>query len=110
MFAGVRSGWRLTCHARGAALGQTAVPRHVFEVSWDGKSPRAKFPNLDGAGAGALADLPLNALARDDPTGDLFVANDFGVLRREAKSGHWHVAAKGMPMVEVSSLAIDSTK
>jgi len=51
----------------------------------------------------------LNALVRDDLTGDLFVANDFGVLRREAKSGHWHVAAKGMPMVEVSSLAIDST-
>ena len=92
-----------------APLGQTAVPGHVFEVSWDGKSPRAKFTNLDGAGAGALGDLPLNALVRDDLTGDLFVANDFGVLRREAKSGHWHVAAKGMPMVEVSSLAIDST-
>ena len=92
-----------------APLGQTAVPGHVFEVTWDGKSPRAKFTNLDGAGAGALGDLPLNALVRDDLTGDLFVANDFGVLRREAKSGHWHVAAKGMPMVEVSSLAIDST-
>src|SRR3954452_25171668 len=89
--------------------GQRAIPGHVFEVTWDGVAPRAKFTLLDGTGPGALGDLPLNALVRDDLTGDLFVANDFGVLRRDAKSGHWHVAAQGMPMVEVSSLAIDST-
>ncbi|MFL5429607.1 MAG: hypothetical protein ACJ79M_08295 [Myxococcales bacterium] len=90
-------------------VGQRAIPGHVFEVAWDGVAPRAKFTLLDGTGPGALGDLPLNALVRDDLTGDLFVANDFGVLRRDAKSGHWHVAAQGMPMVEVSSLAIDST-
>ena len=86
---------------------QTAVPGHVFEVTWDGVSPHATFTSLDGTGPGSLGDLPLNAIARDDATGDLFVANDFGVLRREARSGHWHLASRGMPMVEVASLVLD---
>ena len=90
------------------APGRTVVPGHVFEVTWDGKSPHATFTSLDGEGRGALGDLPLNAIARDDLTGDLYVANDFGVLRREAQSGHWHLASEGMPMVEVSSLTLDS--
>ena len=90
------------------AFGQTAVPGHVFEVTWDGVSPVATFTLLDGAGLGSLGDLPINTLVRDEVTGDLYAGNDFGVLRREAGSGHWHVAAEGLPMVEVSSLAIDS--
>jgi hypothetical protein len=49
-------------------------------------------------------------MVRDDATGDLYVATDFNVLRRNAKSGHWHTAAPGLPMVEVSSLAIDQSK
>jgi hypothetical protein len=86
---------------------QTAVPGHVFEVTWDGVSAIATFTLLDGTGDGSLGDLPVNTLVRDDATGDLFVGTDFGVLRRDAKSGHWHTAAKGLPMVEVSSLAIN---
>ena len=89
-----------------APASQTAVPGHVFEVTWDGASAVATFTNLDGTGQGALGDLPVNTLVRDDVTGDLFVGTDFGVLRRDAKSGHWHVAGQGLPMVEVSSLAI----
>jgi hypothetical protein len=87
---------------------QSAVPGHVFEVTWDGIYPQATFTSLDGTGPGALGDLPINSLVRDDKTGDLYAATDFTVLRRDAKSGHWHTAAKGLPMVEVSSLAIDS--
>jgi hypothetical protein len=93
-----------------APVGQTAVPGHVFEVTWDGVSAHATFTLLDGTGPGALGDLPINALVRDDSTGDLYAATDFSVLRRDAKTGHWHTAAKGLPMVEVSSLAIDSSK
>jgi len=89
---------------------QTAVLGHVFEVTWDGVSPKATFTLLDGTGQGALGDLPINSLGRDDETGDLYAATDFTVLRRDAKTGHWHTAAKGLPMVEVSSLAIDSGK
>ena len=86
---------------------QTSIPGHIFEVTWDGISAHALFTSLDGSGSGALGDLPINALVRDDRTGDLYAATDFAVLRRDATSGHWHIAASGMPMVEVSSLAID---
>jgi hypothetical protein len=89
--------------------GQNAVAGHVFEVTWDGVSPHATFTSLDGSGFGALGDLPVNAIVRDDVTGDLYVGNDFAVLRRDARSGHWHMASRGMPMVEISSLAINST-
>lgn len=90
--------------------GETTVPGHVFDVKWDGVSAQATFTLLDGAGNGALGDLPVNSLVRDDATGDLYVATDFGVLRRDSRTGHWHTAASGLPMVEVSSLAIDSSK
>jgi len=93
-----------------APAGQTAVSGHVFEVTWDGVSTHATFTSLDGSGAGALGDLPVNSMVRDDKTGDLYVATDFTVLRRDAKTGHWHTSGKGMPMVEVSSLAIDQSK
>ena len=92
-----------------APTGQTAVPGHVFEVTWDGVSAVATFTLLDGKGNNGLGDLPINAMVRDDATGDLYVATDFTVLRRNAKNGHWHLAADGLPMVEVSSLAIDQS-
>jgi hypothetical protein len=91
-----------------APAGQTAIPGHVFEVTWDGVSAQATFTSLDGTGAGSLGDLPVNTMVRDDTTGDLYVGTDFSVLRRDAKTGHWHTAAQGLPMVEVSSLAINS--
>ena len=67
------------------------------------------FTPLDGSGTGSLGDPPINALVRDESTGDLYAATDVAVLRRDARSGHWHIAANGMPMVEISSLAIDQT-
>ena len=93
-----------------APTGQTAVPGHVFEMTWDGVSALATFTPLDGTGRTALGDLPVNAMVRDDATGDLYVATDFTVLRRSARTGHWHPAGAGLPMVEVSSLAIDQSK
>jgi hypothetical protein len=93
-----------------APTGQTAVPGHVFDVTWDGVSVLATFTSLDGTGDSALGDLPINSMVRDDATGDLYVATDFTVLRRSARSGHWHPAGAGLPMVEVSSLAIDQSK
>ena len=93
-----------------APTGQTAIPGHVFEVTWDGVSAVATFKLLDGGGPTGLGDLPINAMVRDDATGDLYVATDFTVLRRSGRNGHWHPAGAGMPMVEVSSLAIDQSK
>ena len=93
-----------------APPGQTAVPGHVFEITWDGSSAHASFTLLDGTGEGSLGDLPINTMVRDDATGDLYVGTDFSVLRRDAKTGHWHSASKGMPMAEISSLAIDQSQ
>lgn len=104
-------GWVSYGGYNGAApTGQTAVPGHVFEVTWDGKSAHATFTLIDGMGDGSLGDLPINTMVRDDATGDLYVGTDFSVLRRDARTGHWHSASKGLPMVEVSSLAIDQSK
>jgi hypothetical protein len=100
-------GWVSYGGYNGISSGNIAVPGHVFEVTWDGSSPIATFTSLDGTGAAALGDLPVNSLVRDDRTGDLYAATDFAVLRRDAKSGHWHIASGGMPMVEIASLAID---
>jgi hypothetical protein len=93
-----------------------ATPGHVFQVVYDPASGTATFTDLnsDGTGAcpagvpGPLCDLPINGLARDDLTGDLYAASDFGVLKRSARSGSWTVAGSGLPRVEVSALALHS--
>ena len=53
-----------------------------------------------------LADLPVTDLVRDDVTGDLYAANDFGVLLLAAGTTSWVEAASGMPNVEVAGLTI----
>ncbi len=83
-----------------------ATPGHVFEVVYDPGAATAVWTGLDGSGATALGDLPANDVARDDLTGDLYVATDFGVLRRSAGSSDWYAAADGLPKAEVSGLTI----
>ena len=41
---------------------------------------------------------------QDEATGDLYAANDFGVLRLGAGTTSWTLAAAGMPNVEVAGL------
>lgn len=82
------------------------TPGHVFEVNIDPNTNVATFTNLNVEGASG--DLPINGIARDDVTGDLYVATDFGVLHRSASSGTWGAAGSGLPFVEVAGLAIDS--
>lgn len=81
------------------------TPGHVFEVSYDPVAGTATWTNLDG-GTGPMGDLPVTDLVRDDPTGDLYAATDFGVLRLANGSSTWTVAGTGMPMVEVPGLTI----
>jgi hypothetical protein len=75
-------------------------PGHVFEIvataaggTWIDRSY-----NLD--------DFPITDLVRDDLTGDLYAANDFGVLRLANGTTSWTVAGHGMPRVEVPGLTI----
>ncbi|MBV8203249.1 MAG: exo-alpha-sialidase, partial [Acidobacteria bacterium] len=77
------------------------TPGHVFDVTWNGTV--ATYTSLDGTN---FPDLPGTSIAHDDVNGDLYVANDFGVLRLASGSSTWTVAGSGLPMVEVPNLNI----
>jgi hypothetical protein len=78
---------------------------HVFEVTYNQGAGDATWTNLDG-GTGPMGDLPVTDLVRDDVTGDLYAATDFGVLRLANATTSWTVAGTGLPMVEVPGLTI----
>jgi hypothetical protein len=78
-----------------------AQPGHVFEVTWNGAT--ATFTSIDGT---SFPDFPATSLARDHATGDLYVGNDFGVLRLAHASTTWTVAGTGLPHVETPNLSI----
>ena len=52
-----------------------------------------------------LADLPVTDLVRDDLTGDLYAATDFGVWTLPSGATTWSLTG-GLPMVEVPGLTI----
>jgi hypothetical protein len=82
------------------------TPGHVFSVTYDQGAGTATWTNLDGSGLTAFPDFPATAIAFDSVKGDLYVANDWGVLRRANGSSDWVVAGTGLPMVEVAGLTI----
>lgn len=79
-----------------------ATPGHVFEVTYDPGTGKATW--LDRSYD--FGDQPATDLVRDDMTGDLYAATDFGVLRLAARTATWTAAAPGMPNVEVTGLTI----
>ena len=82
-------------------------PGHIFLVNYDPIGGTATWTSLDGSGLGSLGDLPLNDVVFDSVTGDLYVSNDFGVLREDSATGiDWQLAAPGMPNVETPGLTI----
>jgi len=80
-------------------------PGHVFEVTYNPATPDATWTRIDG-GAGGLADLPVTDLVRDDVTGDLYAASDFGVMRLPSGTTSWLLGGIGLPNVEVAGLTI----
>ena len=78
---------------------------HVFEVTYNPATPDATWTSLDGSGATAFPDFPANDVVRDS-NGDLYVSNDWGVLKLANGSSDWEVAGTGLPMVEVAGLTI----
>lgn len=87
-----------------------ATPGHVFSVTYDptanGGAGDATWVSLDGSGATAFPDFPATSVAYDTNTGDLYVSNDWGVLRLPSGLPDWAVAGTGLPMVEVAGLTI----
>jgi hypothetical protein len=79
-----------------------ATPGHLFEVVYNPVTGTSTWTNIDHD----WGDLPVNDLVRDDVTGDLYASSDFGVMKREAGTTSWVLAASGMPNVEVPGLTI----
>jgi hypothetical protein len=84
----------------GYNLNTPGQPGHVFEINRVGAVATWTDRTYD------LADLPVTDLVRDDLTGDLYAATDFGVMKLADGATSWTVAASGMPMVEVPGLTI----
>jgi hypothetical protein len=74
----------------------------VFEVTFSPVSGTATWVDRSYD----MADIPVTDLVRDDVTGNLYAANDFGVLLLAAGETSWVEAAFGMPNVEVAGLTI----
>jgi hypothetical protein len=85
-------------------------PGHVFEVRFDRASGKAAWTDLSGPAGdpGAIGDQPITDLVRDDATGDLYAATDFGVLRRPSGATQWEKAAGGLPPVAVYGLTVSA--
>jgi hypothetical protein len=79
-----------------------ATPGHVFEVTYNPGTGTSTWVDRSFD----IGDLPVTDLVRDDATGDLYAANDFGVLLLAAGTTSWVEAASGMPNVEVAGLTI----
>jgi hypothetical protein len=96
-------------------------PGHVFEVTFTGPASSgspcptvAVWRDLHVEGASAThsdpaGDIPITDLVRDDFTGDLYAATDFGVLRGQPAGGIyvWAMAGANLPRVEVPGVTID---
>ena len=86
----------------GFSVNTPTTPGHVFEVTFNPAAGTATWVNRSHD----LADLPVTDLVRDDASGDLYAASDFGVLRLADGSTSWELAARNMPNVEVAGLTI----
>jgi hypothetical protein len=78
------------------------TPGHVFEVTYNQGTGTSTWVDRSFD----MADIPVTDLVRDDVTGDLYAANDFGVLLLANGTTSWVEAASGMPNVEVAGLTI----
>jgi hypothetical protein len=75
----------------------------VFSVTFNPGGPSATWTNLDGTN---FSDFPATGIAFDSVRNDLYVSNDWGVLRLPNGSNTWAVAGNGLPNVEVAGLTI----
>jgi hypothetical protein len=89
-------------------VGQVPKLGHVFLVTYDPILNTATWANLEGTGT-PIGNQPVNGVAFDNVSGDLFAATDFGVFRLAGASGAnpWTMAAPGLPVVTVAGLTIN---
>jgi hypothetical protein len=76
---------------------------HVFEVTWNGATATWR----DLAVESGNGDYPINDVVRDDLTGNLYAATDFGVLVGVPSGANYAWSqTTGLPRVEVPGLRI----
>ena len=66
-----------------------ATPGHVFSVTYDPVHGTATWTNLDGSGGPGFPDFPATGIAYDSVRGDVYVSNDWGVLKLPHGSSNW---------------------
>ncbi len=82
----------------------TATDAHVYK-SFDGG---VNWQSSDGAGSGALPDLPVHRLLIDPrDSSRLYLATDMGIFISTDAGGSWSRDADGFPGVVVDDLAMD---
>jgi hypothetical protein len=86
----------------GYGVNTPGSPQHVVEVTYNPTTGTSTWVDRSYN----FGDLPVNDLVRDDVTGDLYAATDFGVLRLAAGTTSWVNSAPGLPNVESTSLEI----
>jgi hypothetical protein len=86
----------------GYGVNTPGTPAHVVEVTYDSVTGTSTWVDLSYD----FGDLPVNDLVRDDVTGDLYAASDFGVSLLADGTTTWTDSGAGLPNVEVTSLEI----
>jgi hypothetical protein len=80
-------------------------PGHVFSVVYNPTTQTATWTDLTGN----MGDLPINGIAYNSQTGDLYAATDYGVIVAKGGTSTWQPAAYGLPQVAIYSLTLDPT-
>jgi hypothetical protein len=77
----------------------------VFEVRYDPVTGASTFTDRSYD----LGDQPVTGIAEFGPTGDLYAATDFGVLRLPNGASHWENAGTKLPSVAVYGLTLSQS-
>ena len=83
-----------------------STPGHVFRVTYNPVTQLASFVSMDFD----LGDMPINTMAYDDLTGDLYAGTDFGPLVLQNGVNQWMAAGKNFPQALMVDLEIDIEK
>lgn len=84
------------------------TPGHVFSVTYNPIAATATWVSLEGT-ATPIGDQPVNGVAFDPGSGDLYASTDFGVFKLAGanNASPWTTAAPGLPVVTVAGLTIN---
>jgi hypothetical protein len=82
------------------------TPGHLFRVVYSPANRQASFTSMDFD----FGDMPMNTIAFDDVTGDVYAGTDFGPLVLRQNSTHWETAGTGFPEALMVDLQIDSSR